>query len=163
MFGVNLRGQDALKQAIGQKIIDKIQERTQQDGRDGLLGNSSSKGYSKQYRNSLDFDAAGKGSKVNLTLTGDMLETMDVVDISGNEVVIGWQSREEQLKAGNHITGDTVPKRDFFGLTRSDISEIKSEFAGEIKDALKERGDSRRRAISALAKTIAGTTESEGD
>lgn len=80
------------------------------------------------------FDAFGKSpDKVNLRLTGDMLELMDVVDETRNTITIGWDDSDEGSKAHGHITGSgRLPRRDFFGLTGDDIKSIKAEFKRDV-------------------------------
>ena len=141
LFGVDLSGNDSLKQAIGQEIIDRIVSRT--EGNTSLSGRAF-KRYSKAYKQSDEFKAAGKGSKVNLRLSGDMLGLMDIVDERDNTLTIGWFDEDEAAKAHGHITGGgNLPKRDFFGLTSSDISSIEAKFASEIDEVKAElRSDS---------------------
>ena len=153
-MGLDITGSEALKQAIGQAIIDKIQDRTQK----GIsLAGKAFRKYSKAYKASDDFKAAGKTSKVNLRLSGDMLETMDIVDETKNTITIGWDDSDDAGKAHGHITGGgSLPKRDFFGLRPKDIASLKAEFADDVKDIKSTRGDSRKEAILALAKKLSG-------
>jgi len=147
LFGVNLRGRDELKQAVGQAIIDKIVERTKAGKAVGGKRDLR-KPYSEEYQDSLDFKAFGKSKNdVNMTLTGDMLGSIDITEVSGNKVTIGFSDDEEGAKAHGHQTGKNgqVPrmKRPFFGLNKSELAEIKREFKSEINKALKEdrKGD----------------------
>lgn len=151
MFGISLNDDTTLRLALGQAVIDKIVERTKSGE---LLSGSSSRGYSKEYMESEEFKAAGKSKKVNMTLTGDMLGLMDILDEGSNTITIGWNDSDENLKASNHLSGDTVPKRDFFGLTSSDVSEIKSKFQSDIDEVLSKRGSGREAAILSLIEKI---------
>lgn len=132
--------------------MDRIIERTKDSEFLNDLS-SNAKVYSKKYKDSLDFKAAGKSNKVNLTLTGDMLGLLEL-EVDGNEVELGWDDELEQLKASNHIVGDTVPKRDFFGLTAADIKKIKAEFLPDLKEIKSSRGDKREDAILNLISRI---------
>ena len=146
-FGIDFSGKPELREAVGQAILDKIKSRTA-SGK-GVKFSSSGAGtevslkkpYSKEYVKSLDFRAAGKSkNKVNMRLTGDMLELMDITKNSGNNITIGWNGGDEQdAKAFNHVTGDTVPARPFFGVSKKELKSIKSEIKGEIKEALSIR------------------------
>jgi hypothetical protein len=165
-FGIDFRGKDSLKQAVGQAIIDRIVTRTEsgkgmsfsgQKGRPVKLKSP----YSKSYANSEDFKAFGKSkSKVNMSLTGDMLASMDITGIDGNSITISFEGETENAKAFNHSTGDTVPKRPFFGVNNSELKKIKSEFAPDIKEALKTQKNEGKKAfdnaVLALINKIGG-------
>lgn len=122
----------SLREQIAQDLLDKILERAE-SGVD--INGKRFKGYSKQYINSDSFKAFGKDpSKVNLRLTGDMLELLDVIQSSPDEVVLGWTDVGEAKKAYGHIEGTgKLPKRDFFGLTNSDIQDIKRIYKTELE------------------------------
>lgn len=166
-FGINFRGRDALKTALGQAIIDKIRARTESG--EGVKFDSRGRGrstklkspYSEAYAKSDEFKAFGKSkTKVNMKLTGDMLGLMDITKIDGNKLEIGWDDREETLKAYNHLTGDTVPQRPFFGISKSELKEIKKEFGREIKEALKDN-EKQQELLKGLATRFLGDGESE--
>jgi len=145
LFGVSFNNAPALKEAIGQKIIDRIVSRTQSGM--GISFNDSGKAntlklkapYSKAYVNSDEFKAHGKSKgDVNLTLSGDMLGLLDIKNQTGDTITIGWNKGDGQdPKAFNHITGDTVPKRPFFGISKTELLKIKADMSSEVKDALK--------------------------
>lgn len=130
IFGKEVNN-NATKDQIKQAFLDKILERAE-SGRD--VDGKRFKKYSKSYIDSDDFKAFGKDpGKVNLRLTGDMLELMDVVNETKNTFTIGWDDSEEGTKAHGHITGKgNLPRRDFFGLTNKDIESIKSEFKSDV-------------------------------
>ncbi len=129
LFGVDVSDKPEIKQAVGQAIIDKIVSRT--GSGKGVDGGKFQK-YSESYTESLAFKAAGKSKdSVNLKLFGDMLGTLDVLSDEGNKLKIGWDDELQNAKAYNHNTGDTLPKREFFGLSDSEVKEIKNEFIGE--------------------------------
>jgi len=131
IFGADLSDRPALKEAIAQQIIDRIVERTE-SGID--RHNRGFKSYSGQYVESDEFQAFGKREgQVNLTLTGNMLGLLDVKEISGNKIVIGWDEPEEAEKAHGHISGNVGKKRDFLGLPVSEIEKIREEFKSEIR------------------------------
>lgn len=159
MFGVDVSGSESLKQALGQALLDKMIERTQ--GGTSRFGKGFRK-YSKQYIESDDFKAAGKSRTPNMTLSGDMLGTIELDTEGGNTVVLGWDDNEEAAKAHGHIVGaNHLPKRDFFGLTASDIQSVKSEFSGELKDIQSSRGSNREAAILALINKVGEIADGE--
>lgn len=133
LLGTELPNDPQLREQIGQAIIEKIIKRTE-SGVD-VKGKPFAK-YSPNYIKSAPFKAFDKSKgEVNLELSGDMLGLMDIVGESRNSVTIGWGDEDQIPKAFNHITGDTVKKRDFFGLTKEDLDSLKSEFLPKVKDA----------------------------
>lgn len=142
MFGVVPN--EEIKQAIGQYAIDYIRERTQNGA--GIGGAPFNFGvYSDEYADSLEFKAHGKDKhEVNMTLTGDMLALMDIIEETQSTVTIGWRDEEQNAKAYNHNTGDTVPKRPFFGLTSKEIREIADHFRDDVQTSVRETRKSGR-------------------
>lgn len=103
--------------ALGEDIIKYIRERTRssKDNR----GRSFPR-YSKAYRKSFAFKVAHKSGTVNLTQTGDMLQDIEILSVSKDKMVIGFEKGSlSNDKADGHITGwqgrsDT--KRPFLGF-----------------------------------------------
>lgn len=160
IFGVDLSGRPALKEAIAQEFIDRIVERTE-SGID--RNNQSFKSYSNEYVESDEFQAYGKKrGQVNLTLTGNMLGLLDVKDISGNKIVIGWNETDEAEKAHGHISGNVGKKRDFLGLPVEEVESIKREFIDEVRstpldeEAFRERPDFTAEFASELLRILRG-------
>jgi predicted ATP-dependent Lon-type protease len=85
-------------------------------------------GYSKEYMDSLAFKIGRKTSQVNLKLSGDMLQSIEVIAAHDGAIIIGFTDSAEIPKAHNHITGDTLPKRDFLGLPKDELNAIINEF-----------------------------------
>lgn len=139
MFGLSFFPQDdALRQSIGQVIIDKIIANAKDSK---FLSGSSNKGYSKAYAESNAGEVYGKktGAKANLYASGDMLNSMDInLPSDSNKLVIEFLDSEESLKAHGHITGDkrgVGVKRDFFGLDHKDIQSIARDFEDAVLNA----------------------------
>lgn len=131
MFGKTVRN-PSVKEQIKQELIDTILKRTQDQSK-SYTGRPF-KGYSKLYKSSDDFQAFGKTNKVNLTLTGDMLASLDAIEETNNTITFGFLDADEQAKAHGHITGGgKLPKRDFFGFSNKEIDEIRAKFEGEIE------------------------------
>lgn len=132
LIGSDISSDEKLVTKIGQAIIDYMDTRVE----DGLgLGRKKLKSpYSKGYSQSLDFVAAGKSKgHVNMRLSGDMMGAVDILDTNGSEIKIGITG-DQAPKAFNHQTGDTLPKREFFGVTKEEIKKyILDEFSSEIK------------------------------
>lgn len=134
LFGVSFRGERELRLAIAQKIIDHIKERTE-SGK--TVSGGSFAPYSKEYKKTTIFNLLKSGTTPDLTLTGNMLASMDVLGEGPNTVRIGFGDELERLKAFNHNTGDTVPRRPFFGVSKDEAKRIVlDEFKEEI-DRLK--------------------------
>lgn len=127
---------DGLRQAIGQAVIDAIKNKAESGD---FLAGSSKKGYSKEYAESEAGIVYGKktGAKPNLNASGDMLNSI-ALDLPTNtdRVVINFLDSLESQKAHGHVNGsDILPKRDFFGLTNSELRTIAKQFDGEVVDA----------------------------
>lgn len=129
---------------IGQDMIDLIKERTREQNKS--VHNRSLADYSDSYIESDEFEAFNKSENdVNLTLTGDMIDSLDVISYSPTKIKIGWEDELNNAKAYGHITGmeghpwleGKVKKRDFFGVSKSDLEKIISKYAVndvELKD-----------------------------
>ncbi len=168
-FGVDFSGKTALKKLIGQAIIDKMLKRTAKSK--GVNLNSDGKGrqvnlkkpYSKAYQASDDYTAAGKSkNKVNMKLTGDMLGLIDIKRINGNSLTIGWNDSDENPKAYNHMKGDTVPKRPFFGVSNKELKDIKKEFQDDINRAIKTKQTEGTKAFNKLVLGLLDDLNGEG-
>lgn len=139
LFGERLNVNRATREAIGQAIIDRITERTQ----DGIDKKGRSMGsYSAAYKASLAFKVTKGGqSTVNLTQTGDMLGSLTIIDQSPRTITIGFDDPRENTKAYGHISGmaghpvldGKVKPRDFLGLPKTDLDAIASEFEDQAK------------------------------
>lgn len=130
---VDLSGYDLTsdqKSEVADLIIERIVDRTQ-NGRD--KDGQRFAGYSKSYKDSLDFKIAGKSpSKVDLQLSGDMLAAIKVLDQTRRSVTIGFeQGSEENAKADGNIRGTygkskPIPgkARDFLGISDRELERI---------------------------------------
>lgn len=136
-------------------LVDHIRERTR-SGRDvdGKLFPKAKKsdGYSKSYQNSLAFKVYGKTNEIDMTLTGDMLDTMKVEE-KGFDIKITFDGLLNNTKAFAHITGfeghptikDTKPRK-FFGITDKELEKIAMNFKPDLSS------ESRRNDETILAK-----------
>jgi hypothetical protein len=130
MFGVDLSDMPELKESLGQAVVDFIVDRTKK-GVD--INGDKFDDYGTPYTESDAFKAFGKTKKVNLSLRGDMLSQLEVIESSGNQIKLGWEDPTENAKAYNHNTGDTVTKRQFFGIKDEDLKKISAEFKPDLK------------------------------
>lgn len=116
---------------IAFEAIDLIVQRTE-NGLD-VRGNSF-KNYSKEYTESQNFEAFGKSSgDVNLVQEGNMINSIQVIEAYDNYFKIGYTDELNTLKAFNHNTGDTVPRREFFGINKKEMNSILEKYQ-YIKD-----------------------------
>ena len=117
---------------IAEDLIDFIIERTSTGkGKDG----KSFPSYSKSYKESLDFKIAGKGSTVDLVLTGEMLDSLKVIKAESGEVIIGYDSDDE---VAGRVEGNTIGSyggsakksraRNFLGLSDKEISNVLKDY-----------------------------------
>lgn len=144
------------RQAIAYEVLEYIKKRT--------LSGVDKEGkpfpkYSKEYVNSLDFRIAGKSKgNVNLKLSGEMLNAMQVLATKSGAVQVGFDKSDKQNngKAEGNILGtygSSSPKpgkaRDFLGITPSDLKNILAKYP------LDDREESLQRAA------IVNSTESD--
>ncbi len=152
IFGVDLTDDDATKQSIAQAIIDKITKRTESGV--GYGGKALKSPYSEAYQKSRQFKAAGKkADEITMELTGDMVASVDVLSTAGNKVKIGITDELQVLKAYNHITGDTVPSRPWFGVSKAELQEI-GDNLGLEPDSTKDLTTSAKQKLLDLLEAI---------
>lgn len=120
---------------FGNRIADEVVRRTRDDNK-SWKGKSLGK-YSKEYKKSLVFQVYKDGDPVNLTLTGDMLDTLNSRN-DGRYAVMIQVAERNKGKALGHITGQYGKKgrafsgdRDFLGMNDKDIVKI---FKETVKD-----------------------------
>jgi len=151
LFGKQVPDSEALKQAVGQEIIDTIQSRTE----DGKFISNERDSYSKEYADTLEFKVSGKSKNdVNLKQSGDMLNTMTITKTGKSSVRIGWDDSEEAAKATNHNFGITVPRRQFLGLTGEESSEIASKMKDRLKASEELNASQKTSAVDPLTSLV---------
>jgi len=142
------------RKAVGLEIIQHIRKRTS-EGRDkhGNPWKGKAGEYSKSYRNSLDFKIAkGGSSTVNLELSSEMMNSIEILSNKKGELTIGFDKNNSELNGkveGNRLGtyGNSSPirgkKRDFLGIERAKLKEIqdKYDFKSTDRQKVKERID----------------------
>lgn len=125
----------ALRESIAQAIIDKIRD----NAKDAKFVNPPSgknQTYSESYAQSDEFKAYGKSKgEVNMTQSGDMLGLMDIINQAPDKITIGWKDSLQAKKAHGHVTGNVGVKRNFLGLSGSEIQDIKNRFLSDLPKA----------------------------
>lgn len=155
VLGMDVSSDEGLQEAIGQAIIDKIVGRTE-SGK-GVDGKPLAK-YSESYKNSLEFKAFGKTSKVDMELTGDMMGMLTITANKKGKIKIGWEDSTNNAKAYGHITGmrghkyldGVMPVRNFFGLTSAEIQSLRDDFRPSNKKESRKNDDAIMAKINKL-------------
>lgn len=114
---------------IGRLIIDYIKSRTKAGrgvGNVRFLGPDGDGKYSDAYAQTVEFKIAGKTKgRVNLTLSGDMLDSLKVVDAGlAGRVVIGLSGEDADQKA----TWMREKGYHFLGLSDDELNGILSGY-----------------------------------
>ena len=91
------------RRSIGMATIEFIVKRTERGlgiGGRPFVSSDGTRSYSKAYQEHRDFVTSGKPTRpINLTLTGDMLSSIEVLDISlPGKVVIGIENEQNAEK-----------------------------------------------------------------
>lgn len=116
------------KKLFAEIAKDVIENRTL-DGDD--INGKKFKKYSKEYA---DFKGVTRDS-VDLFLEGDMLDNIGrrTSKEKVNTVFLQMKKGVQTKKAFNHDTGDTLAKREFFGITEKEAKTIAKEVLTETK------------------------------
>ena len=112
-----------------QEVIDFLKEQLLVDYSNRLspVDGKTWKGLSPDYK---EFKATiSSDVSANMELNGDMLDSLEVRDRDGNSIEAGFFDSKQAIKAFNHTTGDTVPKRPL-------IPRPKEEFRPGIMDEI---------------------------
>lgn len=133
------------RKAISFEVVEFMIKRTQK----GLdKDNRRLKPYSKGYKESFEFRAAGKSGKVNLTSSEEMMDEMKGLKDTDGSLDIGYDGRKNALNGkveGNRLGtyGNKKPVvsggRDFLGITNSDLKRILKRFPLQDNDKRIER------------------------
>lgn len=136
--GAPISKDPVLRNEIAKAIVDYMKSRIQFDNLGIDQKRYSSNKYSEGYVNSKEFEDAGKSpSKVDMTLTGEMVKSIGVLRQKKSDVIIAIKNEDVLPRAHGHMTGKegTVPKmkREFFGVSDREIKEeILPFFKAEI-------------------------------
>jgi hypothetical protein len=127
----SLAKDESVREVFFQLAFEKMIERLD-DGKD-VNGKAMVK-YSKEYKDSLAYAAFSKDGTVNMTLSGDMVNSVSIKSQNSNKMVVGFDGKEQNAKAFAHITGfeghptiKGAKPREFFGWTDKELSQISKE------------------------------------
>lgn len=119
------------REAIAHDVLEFIRTRTHDKQVD--KNGKAFPGYSKDYIKSQDFKIAGKSKgSVNLTLSGDMLAALDLLNHKSGNIRIGFErGSEENARADGNIRGtygqdspNRKKARDFLGIKPNELERI---------------------------------------
>lgn len=137
-INISKRYNEQEREAIAFEIISYIQERTRDGrGKDGKKWESPADKYTSAYRKSLDFkNAKGGQTKVDLTLSGDMLDSIDLLEDQSGQLTIGISDSDpDQPKAEGNIRGSygkpqgkKSKARDFLAISKDEVNDILKNF-----------------------------------
>ncbi len=94
-------------------------------------------GYAKLKSNRFPQD----GGKVNLHVTGGMLDSLAIVKHGNNSITIGFNSSEQAKKAMYHevtVAGKSKVKRQFMNLPQKEVNKITHRLQARFKAELQE-------------------------
>lgn len=152
------------RRAIAAEVIEHIQARSKQGkGKGEKPWTPPADKYSKSYKDSLEFKFKADKSKVNLSLTGDMLDSITLLGNKEGEITIGIPKNDiDYKKAEGNIRGTYGKKRgsiakarDFMSISQGEKSKILKDFPVNDKEALSEKVATFKLALAA-AKEITG-------
>ena len=72
-------------------------------------------------------------TSVDLFLKGKMLDSIEPGSSTRDTVAFKIDDSEEAKKSYNHNVGDTLPKREFFGITKSEAESIARDIKGRTE------------------------------
>lgn len=116
-------------QTVAEEILNFIVERTKKGyGSDG----EKFPGYSPLYKASDAFKLGGKSSKVDLTLSGEMLDSLEVLEAKRGKIVFGFakdsdmNGRADGNCRGSYGTSKDDPSkaRNFMELSGKELAKI---------------------------------------
>jgi hypothetical protein len=118
------------RRAIAAEILGRIVERTRDEGK-GVNGRTFP-GYSAAYKDSLEFKIAGKGKMVDLTLSSEMLDEIQLLTHSKGKITLGYDAGDpingkvEGNRLGTYGQASPIPgkARDFLGISKTDLQKI---------------------------------------
>jgi len=120
--------------------------------------------YSEGYKKSIEFKIAGKTSKVNLTLSSDMMDLLgDFIRERPGQIEIGYDVGDEftNAKVEGNITGSYGQKtgsrskaRDYMGIARSDLKKILKKFPLDDEEKRRENIVKAEAVIEASGKVF---------
>ena len=142
------------RRAIARDIVDFMIDRSK-SGKD--KDNIAFPPYEKEYKESRDFKTAGKSSRVNLTLSGEMLDSIKLLNHSTTKLLIGHDKEDLDLngksegnREGTYGGKATGKARDYLGITDKDLNKILNRYP---KDGPNKNDERVKRAAKVIENT----------
>lgn len=138
------------RQLVAEEVMRQIRENT----RKGLSANGDRfPNYTQNYKETLDFRLASKGSTPNLQQTGDMIADLELLEEGPGYILIGYAKdySDADKVEGNQIgasgkegvRGNKSKARPFIGLPPKQltliIAQVRSDTTGSSGDSLRTR------------------------
>lgn len=132
--------------ALADEIVSFIKERTD---RNLDINGAKFAAYSPEYVASADFKAAGKSKgDVNLRLTNEMMDSIQVLDISQSSITIGFDAGSPANDKGVwNQASDNGPSRKFLGVNEKDLEKLIAKVKIETSTVSTEQSNSIANAI----------------
>ena len=143
--------------AVGERVV----QQNRANAKSGLDGSGKPlPTYSTAYKESLDFKNGGKSSKVTLTLSGDMLAELSLLDYGLGFILVGYATdNDEAAKAHGNVTGEygqsksTGKNRPFIGVPSKQLERIIAEVRSQtVSERIGEDVKTRTAVASILAR-----------
>jgi len=150
---------------LGNKVIERIVDRTREEQLDKNNKPWKTPTYSEAYAKSEDFKIAGKQKgTVNLTLTGDMLDDLKVIEHGVGYIDIGYKTsysgagKVEGNVIGSYGKPNPRPKlaRDFLGIKKDELGFLLEDVVRPtIAETFKEMTQSQvNKAVKSILASI---------
>lgn len=138
--------------SIANDLLDFIVTRTKEGkGKDG----KDFPRYSSAYKDSIEYKIAGKDGTVDLTLSGEMLDSLKVLSVGSGVIEIGYESGDPNNgKAEGNILGSYGGEpnrrhaRNFLDLSDKEVAKVLEQYP---LDMMRERLDNLTAAELARA------------
>ena len=129
----------SIAKEFGNRVEELIIKRSQ-DGKN-IRGDEFTP-YSKKYAEEKGVDPGD----VDMTLFGDMLGGIKNTAKKDGTVKVEVTGRVNKLKSFNHNTGDTLPKREWFGIkiTDPELKKIVTDLKAAVPKPREERPEAER-------------------
>jgi hypothetical protein len=120
-------------ETVAEEILKYIVDRTK-DGKgvDNKPWSGEAGKYSESYKKSLEFKIGRKSNRVNLTLSSEMLDSLEILSAKKGKIVIGYEKGSEMNgRAEGNILGtygsqtpNPSKARNFLELSNNELSKV---------------------------------------
>lgn len=150
------------RRQIGDLAIETIQARTAKGNK---LGGGKFKAYTQSYKDSKDFKTAGKTNTVNLELSSEMMNSIEILGQGVGFVTIGYEADTFSNDKASWLINSTAHtiRRPFLGLseieTKAIIAQVQSSaqetnIRQVLETAQTEDGETARTGLADFLRSI---------